>query len=142
MLTFLSDEWISALHEAASSDAGLAERTRDVALTIEQEVTDGPLGDVCYHMAFDHGSVSVTPGPAPEATVRFHQDYGTAASIAMGHRSAQRAFMTGRLRVGGDLRVLLAHGEVLAQMEDVFASVRAQTSPPTVPEAVASRSED
>lgn len=142
MLTFLSDEWISALHEAASNDAGLAERTRDVALTIEQEVTDGPLGDVRYHMAFDHGSVSVAAGPAPEATVRFHQDYGTAASIAMGHGSAQRAFMTGRLRVGGDLRVLLAHGEVLAQMEDVFASVRAQTAPPIVPEAVASGSED
>ncbi|MGN6695068.1 MAG: SCP2 sterol-binding domain-containing protein [Aquihabitans sp.] len=133
MLTFLSDEWIRALHGAASDDAGLAERTRDIALTIEQEVTDGPLGDVCYHMALDHGSVTVAPGPAPDATVRFHQDYATAASIAMGHGSAQRAFMTGKLRVGGDLRVLLAHGDVLAQLEDVFASVRAQTAPPVVP---------
>ena len=132
MLTFLSDEWIGALHEAASTDADLAERTREVSLTIEQEVTGGPDGDVRYGMRFDRGSVAVTPGPVADATVRFPQDYATAASIAMGHGSAQRAFMTGRLRVGGDLRVLLAHGDVLAQLQDVFATVRARTAPPVV----------
>lgn len=132
MLTFLSDEWIGALHDAASADPVLAEQTRDVALTIEQEVTGTPLGDVRYHLTFDHGSVAVVPGPAPVATVRFHQDYATAASIAMGEGSAQRAFMTGRLRVGGDLRALLANTDVLAQLDDVFAGVRARTSPPRV----------
>jgi hypothetical protein len=40
--------------------------------------------------------------------------------------------MTGRLRVGGDLRALLANTEVLAQLDDVFAAVRARTSPPLV----------
>ena len=69
MLTFLSDEWISALHDAASADQVLAEQTRDVALTIEQEVTGTPRGDVRYHLTFDHGSVAVVPGPAPVATV-------------------------------------------------------------------------
>ncbi len=137
MLTFLSDEWISALHEAAATDADLAARTADVSLTIDQEVTGAPGGDVRYHLRFDHGSVEVAAGPAPEATVRFHQDYDTAASIAMGQGSAQRAFMTGRLRVGGDLRVLLAHSEVLAQLDDVFAAVRACTTPPLVTEVVA-----
>lgn len=138
MLTFLSDEWISALHDAASTDPVLAEQTRDVALTIEQEVTGTPRGDVRYHLTFDHGSVAVVPGPAPVATVRFHQDYDTAASIAMGEGSAQRAFMTGRLRVGGDLRALLANTDVLAQLDDVFTGVRARTSPPRVddPDAV------
>ena len=35
--------------------------------------------------------------------------------------------MTGRLRVGGDLSVLLEHGDVLAELDDVFAAVRART---------------
>jgi putative sterol carrier protein len=132
MLRFLSDEWIQALHDAAASDDDLADRTADVSLTIEQEVTGGPDGDVTFHLVLDHGSVSVGPGPAPAATVRFHQDYATAASIAMGHGSAQRAFMTGRLRVGGDLRVLLDHNEVLAQIGDVFAAVRQRTEAPVI----------
>ncbi len=39
----------------------------------------------------------------------------------------QVTFMTGKLRVGGDLRVLLDHGDALAQLGDVFSSVRAVT---------------
>lgn len=134
MLTFLSDEWIGALHQAAAADEELAAQAAGLSLTIEQEVVGGPDGDVSFHLTFDHGTVTVAAGPAPSATVRFHQDYATAASIAMGHGSAQRAFMTGRLRVGGDLRVLLEHREVLAQVGDVFASVREETEPPVVAE--------
>lgn len=127
MLTFLSDEWIAALDAAVADDTVLAERTADLAFTIEQEVTGGPGGDVRYHVTFDHGRVSVATGAAQQATIRFSQDLATAAAIASGESSAQRAFMTGRLRVGGDLRVLLAHGEVLTQLQDVFAEVRART---------------
>lgn len=141
MLTFLSDEWIGALHEAAATDSELAASTADVSLTIEQEVTGGPEGDVRFHLVFDHGAVRVAPGAAPAATVRFHQDYATAASIAMGRGSAQRAFMTGRLRIGGDLRVLLDHSEVLAQVGDVFAGVRMRTVPPVI-EALAGEADD
>lgn len=136
MLTFLSADWIAALHHAATGDADLHALTADLSLTIEQEVIGGPEGDVCYHLTFDHGVVSVSPGPATSATVRFHQDYATAAAIAAGQSSAQRAFMTGRLRVGGDLRVLLDHTEVLAKLDDVFADVRARTEPPTDHQAV------
>lgn len=134
MLTFLSDEWIAALHRAAATDADLAERTADLSLSIEQEVLGAPGGDVRFHLVFDKGVVAVAPGGLPDATVRFHQDYATAASIAMGQGSAQRAFMTGRLRIGGDLRALLDHAEVLAQVGDVFASVRDRTAPPVVAE--------
>lgn len=136
MLTFLSDEWIQALHDAAADDAELAASTEGVSIAIEQQITGGPDGDVTFHLVLDHGRVTVASGPAPSATVRFHQDYATAASIAMGHGSAQRAFMTGRLRVGGDLRVLLDHNEVLAQVGDVFAAVRERTDPPVIDPAV------
>ena len=70
------------------------------------------------------------PGPAPDATVRLSQDLATAAAIATGTSSAQRAFMAGRLRVGGYLRVLLDHGDVFAQVTDVFAAVRERTAFP------------
>lgn len=133
MLTFLSDEWLAALHEAVADDAGLAEATADLDLTIEQHVTADPEagpeeGDVIYHVSFSKGRCAVVPGPASAPTVRFTQDRATAAAIASGAGSAQRAFMTGRLRVGGDLQVLLEHRDTLAQLDDLFASVRARTS--------------
>lgn len=128
MLEFLSPAWIEALHEAASSSASLAEAAADLELSVEQTVEGTPAGEVQYHVRFDHGTVQVGAGPLPDATVRFRQDLATATSIADGSGSAQRAFMTGRLRVGGDLRVLLAHGDLLAQLDDAFAPVRERTS--------------
>lgn len=130
MVAFLSDEWIDALDRAASGDADLRSWCADLALQIEQEVTDGPQGPVTYHVVLDHGVASVRPGPAPSATIRFSQDYETAAAIALGTGSAQRAFMTGRLRVGGDLRVLLDRSDLLAALGDAFAAVRAVTDVP------------
>jgi putative sterol carrier protein len=127
MVTFLSDAWIDALDAAACADDRLATATAGLAFSVEQEVLGGPAGDVRYHVVFDHGAVSVRPGPLPGATVRFSVDHETASAIASGQGSAQRAFMAGRLRVGGDLRVLLEHGEVLGQLDDVFAEVRART---------------
>jgi putative sterol carrier protein len=127
-VAFLSEAWVAALDEAARSDGDLEARCADVELTIEQEVTGGPLGDVRYHVVLDRGAASVRTGAAEAPTIRFSQDYETAAAIALGDGSAQRAFMTGRLRVGGDLRVLLDHGEVLSKLHDVFAGVRARTT--------------
>jgi putative sterol carrier protein len=127
MLSFLTPEWIDALDRAASAAPELTALTKGVVLVIEQEIT-GPDGiATTYHVAIDDGSVSVRPGPAEAPTIRFIEDRDTAWAVATGELSAQRAFMTGRLRVGGDLTVLLAHTEVLAALGDVFAAVRDDT---------------
>lgn len=127
VLSFLSDAWIAALHDAAAGDEALARSTADLGLCIEQCVTDGPDGEFRYHVRFDHGEVSVSAGPADDPDIRFTTDRETATAIAAGRRSAQRAFMTGDLRIGGDLRAVLDHGEALAGLDDAFGPVRART---------------
>ncbi|MCB1038882.1 MAG: SCP2 sterol-binding domain-containing protein [Acidimicrobiales bacterium] len=126
MVRFLSDEWIAALDAAATSDEALGALSAGLHLVVEQEVTGSPWGDVRFHVVVDHGQVHVRPGPAPDPLIRFSQDYATAAAIATGTGSAQRAFMAGRLRVGGDLRVLLDHVGTFEQLQDVFAAVRSE----------------
>lgn len=80
-----------------------------------------------YHVVLDHGSGSVHAGPAAEPTVTFTQSAELARAIATGEESAQRAFMAGHLRVGGDLQALAAHQSVVVELGDVFASVRSST---------------
>lgn len=127
MLAFLSPDWLAALDAAAQADPALAAATHGVTLVVEQRISDTPTGDVCFHVTFDDGRVTVTPGRATTTSVSFSQDYATARAIADGSESAQRAFMTGKLRVGGDLRTLLEHQEAMTALDDVFATVRAQT---------------
>jgi hypothetical protein len=42
--------------------------------------------------------------------------------------SAQRAFVEGRLRVGGDLSLLVTHQRAIAAVDDALAPVRARTT--------------
>lgn len=137
MAEFLSTEWVRELHDAAQA-AQATQATRveeapaappaELHLVVEQRIDgDHAHPAVVYHLTFDRGAVAVRPGPAPAPTVTFGQDRSTARAIATGAASAQRAFMTGDLRVGGDLQVFLAAQHVLGTLGDVFAEVRART---------------
>lgn len=133
MVAFLSPEWIEALDAAARVDPALAAAAVDVDLIVEQCVTAGPEapgdadGDVVYHLVLQKGVAAVRAGPAEDPTVRFIQDRDTAWGIATGTISAQAAFMTGRLQVGGDLRSLL-DDRLASALTDVFAAVRSTTT--------------
>lgn len=127
MLAYLSSEWLAALNQAASSSAPLAHATAGLALTIQQEVADGPHGDVVFHMVIDHGTVTFRPGPAVDPDVTFHQDHATAAAIGRGESSAQVAFMVGKLRLTGHVERLVDEVAAFEHLNDVFESVRAST---------------
>lgn len=126
MPSYLSEEWIAALDDAARSNAALASATAGVHLVLEQVVTaSGPTGDddVRWHVVVDDGSVRFLTGPAAEPTVRFTTDAATARAITDGALSATEAFMDGRLRVGGDTTALVTHQALFAGLGDVFAAV-------------------
>jgi putative sterol carrier protein len=128
VLAYLSDEWVTAVDEALS---GLDPTTFDppVSLTIHQTVTGGPNGDCSYSVWFDGGRAGAgrraPGGTTPDVSLTC--DWDTAVGIATGKDRAQRAFLDGRLRLGGDSRPLVAHAGVLATIDDVLAGVRADT---------------
>jgi hypothetical protein len=127
VLPYLSDAWIAAADAATRGDDDLAVATADVALVVEQTVLGGPDGDRTYHVAFDHGTVTVATGHAPRADITLTTDWDTAIAIARGDESAQVAFMAGRLRLGGDARSLLDRSAALAGLADALGPLRADT---------------
>ena len=126
MARFLSDEWISAMNEAAASES-LRQSTRNVRLSIQKVVKAGH-EERCYLVRVDHGRVSVEPGRDPAADLTITEDAETAAALAKGEMSPQIAFMLGRIRVSGDMPALMASYEALSEVDDAFAPVRATTS--------------
>ena len=125
---YLSPAWIDAAGAAVAGDDRLGASLAGVSLVVEQTVTGGPDGDVTWALAVDDGTVAITPGPAARSDLRLTTDYATAAAVATGGLSAQRAFVEGRLRVGGDLSLLVAHQRALAAVDDALAGVRARTT--------------
>ena len=129
---FLSPAWLTAMSDAASRARGASPVPTSAGgpdLVIQQVVT-GPDDEVTWFVSVRATAVCVEAGRHPAPDITLTQDRGTAAAIASGRQSAQGAFMSGRLRVGGDVRVLLDHQDELARLDDLFASVRAATRYP------------
>lgn len=127
-MRYLSQEWLAAAAEAIAHDAALQVATEDLNLTLEQTVADGPEGTVCWHLVLRHGYAALVMGPTSTADLRFTTTWDTAQAIARGDLAAPDAFMDGRLRVGGDLTLLVRYHRKLAAVDDVLATLRAKTT--------------
>lgn len=127
-MRYLSPEWLAAAAEAVAHDGTLQSATADVELTLEQTVADGPEGTVCWHIVLRPGKARLIAGPTSTADLRFTTTWETAQSIARGELAAPTAFMEGRLRVGGDLTLLVRHQRKLAAVDDVLATLRSKTT--------------
>jgi len=128
MIRYLSLDWINALAtEVAASD-----QMRSVAEThsigVTQVVSDGPEGDVTYHLSVGGGAATFGAGPADPEDVKMEQDWDTAVAVATGELNAQEAFIGGRIRLFGDQQKLLESQPVFGALDAVFATVRERTS--------------
>ena len=128
MAQFLSEEWIETLDAELRHDERAQAAASDVRLTIGQIVTGGPNGEVSYVLRVGDGEARVEPDGIDDADVTFTQDHATATAIAQGALAAQAAFMEGRVRVGGDLSLLMANAPALAGIDDALARARARTT--------------
>ena len=128
MIRYLSLDWINALSdEVANSD-----HMRDIANThrigVTQVVSNGPEGDVTYHLTVGDGAASFGAGPADPEDVKMQQDWDTAVAVATGELNAQEAFIGGRILLFGDQQKLLESQPVFGALEAVFATVRERTT--------------
>jgi hypothetical protein len=120
---YLSPAWFDAADRALRADPGLTAAAAGVRLVLQQTVEDPPPATT-WHIRVADGTVSLTTGPADDATVTFRCDRVTALDVHVGRTSAQAAFMAGHLRVGGDIGALLAHQDLLAGLGDALAPLR------------------
>lgn len=127
-MRYLSPEWLDAARDAVAADDALATALAGVTLSVEQTVDGTPDGTVRWHIAVGDGKVALTPGPASRPDVRFTTTWDTAVAVARGDLAAQRAFVEGELRVGGDLTLLIAHQHAVAAVDDALAALRADTT--------------
>lgn len=127
VVRYLSLDWIDALSAAVSASDSLQELATTVEIGITQVVTDGPEGDVAYHLQVGGGTAAFGAGAAEPEDLRFVQDWETAVAVATGAMSAQDAFVTGSISLSGDSQKLIASEPVFRELDAVFANVREQT---------------
>ena len=120
-MKYLSDEWIDAANSAVK-----AMTASDQAAAIGYVITSDSGQERSYSIVLGPDSVGVLKG-IESAEVVMTMDTQLATSIASGTSSAQRAFLDGRIRLGGDARVLLGNSEAMAEIDKRLAPLRELT---------------
>lgn len=124
---YLSLAWIRELTREVADSETLAELARDHTIGVTQVVTDGPEGDVTYHLQIADGAATFGAGAADPEDVKMEQDWTTAVAVATGASNAQDAFINGRIRLFGDQQALMGAQPVFAALDQVFSTVRGRT---------------
>jgi putative sterol carrier protein len=119
--------WLRELTREVGESEPLAALAHDHSIGVTQVVSDGPEGDVTYHLQVGDGEATFGAGPADPEDVRMEQDWATAVAVATGELNAQEAFVTGRIRFLGDQQLLIDSQPVFAALDGVFATVRERT---------------
>ena len=128
MIRYLSLDWINALSDEVSSSDLLRALAEHHQINVTQVVTNGPEGDVTYHLEVNGGVASFGAGAADPEDVRMQQEWSTAVAVATGELNAQEAFIGGQILLVGDQQKLLESQPVFGALDAVFASVRERTT--------------
>lgn len=126
-IRYLSLAWIRELSREVADSDDLAKLAGEHTIGVTQVVTDGPEGDVTYHLQVGDGTATFGAGPADPEDVRMEQSWDTATGVATGTLNAEQAFITGQIRLTGDQAKLMESQPVFAALDAVFASVREHT---------------
>jgi hypothetical protein len=143
VVRFLSDEWVAAFN-AALAGAELTEvagassvRAESGRFSVEQDVTGVPdraesAGPLKVVLLVEAGTVTLSAtddgAGADPADVVVTLSYEDAAALSRGELEPTEALGTGRVRVRGDLSVLVAGQGILSSAAGNMAELQANTS--------------
>lgn len=124
MAKFLTTDWLEALTEALNAHDGFKNAIAGVELTLQFEVTDPPEGaEKRYHIAIAEAAAAAEAGDADEPDATISSDYATATAISKGELNTQMAFMTGKLKVTGNMAKLMMNQAMLTQYAEAASGL-------------------
>ena len=122
MPKFLSEEWANEVKTALQSNDAVKSAAGNMTARIQQ-VVNGPDGETKYWFKLEGGNVDLGMGDIenPDATIT--QDYETAAALSKNELTGTAAYMSGKLRVSGDLMKLMQLQGVLGQLPQALKDI-------------------
>lgn len=123
MAKFLSEDHMTAGTEALNADAGFQSVMAGVDLGLQFNVTGGPDGDIDYYLSVGDGTAALGLGTLDAADASVGSDYETAAAISQGELNVQMAFMSGKIKVGGNMAKIMMYQGLINEFTRVTSTL-------------------
>lgn len=116
MSKFLTVSWLNDLNAALAAHEGFCKAIASADISLQFEVTDAPEGaEKIYSIAVKGGAAQATPGAMESPDVTIVNNYETAAAMAKGELNTQMAFMSGKIKVSGNMGKIMMNQAMLAE---------------------------
>ena len=115
MSKFLSEEWVQEVTVALNEHQGFKNAIGAADLGIQFTTSEAPDGSVDYYLHSTGGNSVMALGILEDADVTVNQSYDTATTISKGELNTQTAFISGKLKVSGNLAKLMMHQSAIQQ---------------------------
>ncbi len=123
MAKFLTVEHMEAGTQALNSDAAFQEAMTNVDLGLQFTVSGGPDGDAAYYLRISDGAATLELGELPDFDASVASDYESASAISQGDLNIQMAFMTGKIKVGGNMAKVMMHQGLINEFARVSSGL-------------------
>jgi putative sterol carrier protein len=119
---FLTDEWAAELKQRLNASESFRKGLGGNNATVQQ-VISSPEGERRYWLRTEDGQIDMGSGDAPNPDATITQDYDTAVALARGELNPVSAYMTGKLKISGNLMMLMGLQTALAELPRVMAEM-------------------
>lgn len=121
---FLSEDYVAAAQEALDGHDGFQGAIGGKDLALQFKVTEMPDGsDLDYYINIADDAARVGLGELETGDVTITNSYETAAAISKGELNTQMAFMTGKLKVSGEMAKLMLNIAAITEMTNAMGSI-------------------
>lgn len=119
---FLSDEWATAFTDAMNSSEDFKQAAGSQTSKV-QNVVNSPEGEKRFYLKLEGGQVEVATGDLSDAEATITQDYDTAVALFKNELTGTAAYMSGKIKVQGDLMKLMQMQGVQAVGQKIHSSL-------------------
>jgi alkyl sulfatase BDS1-like metallo-beta-lactamase superfamily hydrolase len=112
---FLSDDHFAAATAALNANDAFVGSIANIDMGMQFHVTDAPEGDIDFFLTVGDGAAEMAAGALDDADVTITSTHETALAMFKGDLNTQMAFMTGKIKVAGNMAVLMMNQGVINQ---------------------------
>jgi putative sterol carrier protein len=122
---FLSDEWAEALKTALNADEAFRTAAASSSARIQQVITqDG--GETRYWIVIADGTIDMGIGDLDTVDATITESYDSAVALSKGELNAVTAFMTGKIRIAGNMGMLMGLQAALSRLPPAMSSIQTE----------------
>ncbi len=124
MATFLSEDYMAEATAALNASTEFGNAMAGVELGLQFVVSDHPTdGELPYYLDIAEGNAAMGRGELENADVTVTNTYETAVGISKGELNTQMAFMTGKLKVAGNMAKLMMNQAVINEFAHALSDL-------------------